>query len=137
MTSFCASRRTGSGDIAYLGGQDKSLINFYTVPSRLPKLRFSETKKPKEKTLRFIFLIPVRFISEIGDCLYFRFDKTGKSRFFLEIFGIFWFFLHIMIECRVRRRLMQLLLKSATDNSTYNLKGFWNVLEFSKNSGRK
>ena len=66
--------------------------------------RFKRTRRPKEKTLCFIKLIYVRFILKFGVENRLPVLKNRKLRFFLEIFGIFWFFLHIMIKCGIRRR---------------------------------
>ena len=130
LTNFCASRGTGSGDIAYLEGQDENPYNFYKTLSRLLKPTFYRTKRPNKKTYRFSCNIFVRFISEIDVGFDFRFIKSGKSRFSLEILDIFLVFLHRTIVQHHRRRLIPFSSKSIAYNSNFNLKGSGHVLEF-------
>ena len=137
LTNFCASRGTGSGDIAYLEGQDENPYNFYKTLSRLLKPTFYRTKRPNKKTYRFSCNIFVRFISEIDVGFDFRFIKSGKSRFSLEILDIFLVFLHRTIVQHHRRRLIPFSSKSVRYNSTFNLKGSKHVLEFYENTGPK
>ena len=137
LTNFHALMWTGSEDIAQTDCQNTNPYGFYKTPSRLLKSRFYRTKRPKEKTYRFSRRIFVRFISEIGVCLDFRFIKIGKSRFFLEILGNFSFFLLRTIVRHLSRRLIPFLSKSVRYNSTFNLKGSEHVLEFYENTGPK